>query len=53
MRAEPNALGLKVEATDSVKLARMQKIVGAHFEQFAKRDRLRVEWSERGGTEHQ
>jgi len=50
MTAEPNELVLKIEATDPEKLARMQKIVGAHFEQFAKGDGLRVEWSERSGT---
>lgn len=46
MKAKAKELVLIVEAPDPDKLARVQQIVGARFEHFAKREGLRAGWVE-------
>jgi hypothetical protein len=44
--AEPGRLVLTVEAADPGNLARMEQIVGANIERFARRDGLTVAWTQ-------
>jgi hypothetical protein len=40
----PDALVLRVEATDETNLQRLQRLVAGHLERFGRRDNLKVCW---------
>jgi hypothetical protein len=45
LRAEPDALAMKVDAADNESMTRLENVVGSHLERFAHREELQVSWS--------
>lgn len=44
LTAEPNGLSLRVESTDQENLERLQNVVASHFERFAWKEALTLDW---------
>ncbi|WP_027897491.1 DUF2218 domain-containing protein [Zestomonas thermotolerans] len=44
LQADDRGLALRVDAPDGQALAKLKHIVGTHFERFAWRDQLNLEW---------
>lgn len=47
LEADASALRFYAEAADVAELARLEQVIGSHFERFAFRDDLKVSWQRR------